>query len=876
VQVISSQDIQNSGMTTISDVIRTLSADNSGTLPAGFGDAFAAGATGVALRGLTVGSTLVLIDGRRSANYALDDDGVRSFVDLSTIPLDSVDHIEVLKDGASSLYGADAIGGVVNVILKKSIQGGNITAEGGTSQHGGGSTRKIAASYGVGDLAADRYNAYVDIEYEQDDRLAVRDRGFPFNTNNLSSVGGNNNIGGQPGQFSGSVVGSVTPGTLGTPGNLLTGVPLPGALAQPLGPCTRNTFIMTDSTGTYCAENLVNKADDAPADKRLNLTSRFTVQINDDTQAYTSLMYSRNDVNIVAPGFPYPQIQTSVPTNTNSIALPPTLPTGALNPNNPFAALGEYALINYSFGDLPTANHEVDQVVRLTDGVTGKVLGWDYDTAVVIAHTWLATTETGLLNYPALINAVTNGTYNFITPSLNSAATLAALSPALQKTSTTDMDSIDFRVTRNLFQMPGGPFGVALGTELRHEAQYDPNINASTDVQSLGAEQTIGSRMVYAAYGEVGIPIVKMFEVDVSGRYDHYSDFGGNFAPKAGFKFQPIEQVALRGTYSQGFRAPSFAENGSSSNEGFVTYTLPASFIAAHGADGYTNPYSLAEYTAANPNVKPEKSKSYTLGLVFQPIKPLSATVDFYDIQKTNYITAGNDAPALAAYFAGQPIPAGDVITPDNPDPAFPAALARPSVVSVGFVNAASLHTNGFDVDLKLALDHLGFIDHFVSDISTTEIVSYVYTPNGASPQQYVGTQGPYNLSSGAGTPKYRATWDNTVVIGPGRVSLNAYYTSGQYMFGPDLAPPYFCFASNNTTGANYPPNCHTPGFLDFDLTGGYQITPSLSATGAVENLFDRSPPFNPINYAGVNYNPTYAQAGIIGRFFRVSLSYKF
>ncbi len=141
VTIMTAEDIQKTGLTTIADVVRTLSADNSGTLPTAFGNAFAAGASGVALRGLTVNSTLVLIDGRRAANYALADDGERGFVDLNTIPLAAVDRIEVLKDGASSIYGADAIAGVVNVITKKSYQGGEVSAEIGKAQHAGAAAR---------------------------------------------------------------------------------------------------------------------------------------------------------------------------------------------------------------------------------------------------------------------------------------------------------------------------------------------------------------------------------------------------------------------------------------------------------------------------------------------------------------------------------------------------------------------------------------------------------------------------------------------------------------------------------------------------------------------------------------------------------------
>src|SRR5215469_13327341 len=123
VTVISAQQIARSGFTTVSDVVRSISADNSGSIPNAFTAGFAAGSSGVALRGLTVNSTLVLIDGQRAANYAVSDDGQRSFVDLNTIPIAAVERIEVLKDGASSLYGADAIAGVVNIILRPNFKG---------------------------------------------------------------------------------------------------------------------------------------------------------------------------------------------------------------------------------------------------------------------------------------------------------------------------------------------------------------------------------------------------------------------------------------------------------------------------------------------------------------------------------------------------------------------------------------------------------------------------------------------------------------------------------------------------------------------------------------------------------------------------------
>jgi iron complex outermembrane receptor protein len=149
VQIITADDMKKSGYTTVAEVLRDITANGQGTLSQGFNQAFAGGASGIALRGLTVGATLVLIDGHRMAPYPLSDDGERQFVDISSIPFAIVDRIEILKDGASAVYGSDAIAGVVNVILKKSFEGTLVSADIGGTQHGGGATKNIAITHGA-------------------------------------------------------------------------------------------------------------------------------------------------------------------------------------------------------------------------------------------------------------------------------------------------------------------------------------------------------------------------------------------------------------------------------------------------------------------------------------------------------------------------------------------------------------------------------------------------------------------------------------------------------------------------------------------------------------------------------------------------------
>src|SRR6202044_3548587 len=167
VQVISATDLLNSGYTNVSDVLRNLAANGAGTLNQGFTEAFAAGASGIALRGLTVGGTLTLIDSERMVAYPLSDDGERSFVDVTAIPFNAIDSVEVLKDGASALYGADAIAGVVNIKLKKTFVGSQFTAEAGASQHDDGRTFHGAAILGTGDLASDGFNIYAAVDWHR-------------------------------------------------------------------------------------------------------------------------------------------------------------------------------------------------------------------------------------------------------------------------------------------------------------------------------------------------------------------------------------------------------------------------------------------------------------------------------------------------------------------------------------------------------------------------------------------------------------------------------------------------------------------------------------------------------------------------------------
>ena len=176
VTVLTSENLQRAGITTASDAIRTISADGAGSIGTGFQSGFSAGGSAVSLRGLGVSSTLVLVDGLRSANFPINDDGHNAYVDLNTIPFSLIDRIEVLKDGASSSYGADAIGGVVNLKLKKSFVGVAGSAEVGESGHSDAKHRRMDLTLGYGDYQESGWNFYINGEYQKDGRVTTHSR----------------------------------------------------------------------------------------------------------------------------------------------------------------------------------------------------------------------------------------------------------------------------------------------------------------------------------------------------------------------------------------------------------------------------------------------------------------------------------------------------------------------------------------------------------------------------------------------------------------------------------------------------------------------------------------------------------------------------
>ena len=931
---LTSKDLEVRGITTIADAVSSLSNNNAGNLPTSFSanGAFASGASGASLRGLTTSSTLVLFDGLRAAYYPLADDGTRNFVDLNTIPYAIVDRVETLKDGASATYGADAVAGVINVIIKKEIKGFHGDVSAGISERGDAGEKHVSATYGIGDLHENGFNFYVSGEYQRNDLLRNSDRGFPYNTADLSrwcakSVADGTRTCATNGivngiQFDGTLLApSSTSGTLvpivrpvDAAGNALGAFQLlnPAAGCRGLTPVTLTPDQQaTDPNTLYAAQqcqqdNIARYATLLPQQERLGGTAHFTARLGDASEAYAAFTYYQSRVEY--PGFPSNVLNYTPPGATGEIFdtragtdTPLTLPVyicsrgtavactaanGQLNPNNPFAALGQGAQIRYQLADIPTYNMTLSRTYRGATGITANFNGFDFRAEATAMRTNLTATSTGQIFVQHLLDVIADGSYNFVDPSLNSQATREYLTPVNINKSHSELYQAQASVQHNLFELPGGSALLAVGAAIRYEAINNPSANPDSNGPTqrffnINAVGAIGHRTVYSGYFESDFPVLKSLDLNVSGRYDKYSSGQKNFSPKVSAKFSPTPFVTLRGSYSRGFRIPSFSESNGLPTTGFITVNAPDDFNAAHGNNGYGQAYGLGLTNVGTPGLKPEKSRNITVGVVVQPARWLDFTVDYYNISKKDVITGADYSVALDAYYAGQPIPAGFIVTADAPDPQFPTLRPRVQFIRYGFINANRQQISGLDFGARLHRRFGGV--QFNSSVDASYTLKYTQTfPNG-SIQRYDGTIGPYVITSASGAPKLRGTWQNTIDLGRYSLTGTANYTSGYQGVAEDVGGTRGdCLGSAASTGVptTYrdgvtPIRCRTKAFIDFDMTGEVRVTDRFSLYANVLNVFDVKPPLDPTTYGGYQYNPAWANAGIIGRYLRMGARFK-
>lgn len=878
VQVLSRTDIERTGKQSIQEVLRGITGDNQGTLPTAFTAGFASGAAGVSLRGLGLNSTLVLVNGRRMAPYGLADDGARTFVDLNSIPLEAVDRVEILKDGASAIYGSDAVGGVVNIILRKNYQGASASGTLGTSYKNDGKLGRGAGSFGFGDLGKDKYNVFASVEASHEGDILSADRRKYLGTNDLRSFGFFDNRRGAyaagRGEFpdgSGPSFSATTPyGTVRVPG---------GTQSQRINltPCPQ----INPLTGV-CLYDPIAYSQIQPTTDRASFYSRGSLQLSADVLAYLEVgVFHAKTKAIGSPGAVSDNGVFNPADPTNPTVHTAVLPAG--HPDNPTGVDSNLSLLT---NDLGGRNQTTSSTVtRIVGGINANAFGWDYEVGAAYLESKLKNTNTGYVRFSVLQAALNNGTYRINQPNLVPQSLRDAISPTLEVSAKNSTSLIDFKANRELFTLPGGPLGVALGGEYRKEKTDSPPVpyTDTADIVGLGYSAFSSDRSVTAAYAELSAPVLKQLELSAAGRTDRYSDYGRSTTPKVGFKLTPVPQLALRGTYSEAFRAPGPTESGKSSSLGFT---------------------NIAIISTGDPSVKPEKSKSYTLGIVFEPISGTSASVDYYQVKRRDEIVQADQASII-----------GNAPQVGTPSSRIAGALPNSFVfydntgllsgVLGPYANANKTKTTGIEVDLRHRMN-LGSAGTLSGEFMVTHLFKYERTLRDGTVFEYAGTQGPYVLSSAAGTPKDKAVFTLTWEKGPYTVSGQANYVGPLYAidhrgeslvdngdgtittttaegnyFGSITNPVCGVYYPNANTGSTNtggpaPGGCRIASFTTFDLFAKYTGIKQWEFTASVRNLFNRLAPFNPYTYGGTNYNPAQHQAGAVGTYLTLGAKYLF
>jgi iron complex outermembrane receptor protein len=861
VLVVKRADIDKAGVTTAAELLQQLTA-NVGGLTDGASISDTAGNqrgfNGANLRGLGVSSTLVLLNGRRLANFASPGDNAG--VDLNNIPSGAIERVEVLKDGASAIYGTDAMGGVINFITRKDYRGVDFKAYTLATHEGGAGKRAFSASAGFGDLRTDRANAFFAVDLQKLGALNSNQRDFIQEYDlakrlpqQLSSNTFPANI-----DLSTSQRNTLNNFVLANPTTALKGSNPDGTWAARrvnldkascTGGLNPNSRAPTGPGGVEgCSYNYMGDAEIYPASEKFSLVGRATGQLSDDHQVFVEALLNKTSTDYAAS-------PATVRFRTSSgIALPASLQavTGITTPVD----------FRFRLTDAGKRTSRVDsEATRLVAGLTGTWGDWDYNTA--LNHSVNKATDTNLsgwVSFSRLESGIRQGLYNPFVPSSNGAAGRAFMDSirldGAARVAEGSSTSWDGKLTRSVAELAGGEAILALGAELRREKTEfaASSVLKANDVNgdrnSSGAllADTSHSRDVGGFFAELNAPFTKSLEGQFAIRHDRYdgvfdaatgktSPKLSTTNPKVGLSFRPMKELLARASYGTGFRAPSVSE---------MFRPLRAGITASFVKDPVSGEVAQMPIDrASNPDLQPEKSKQASLGVVFEPNRNFSGAVDFWSIRKTDIISEIGEETIFT-----------NPIYYNNP-----AIVVRFSDGFVNYVNVkkenrGKLNTSGVDVSVTWRGDSTS-LGRFGASINGTLVTEYKFNTDPRSP-----------LVDGLG--KFR----DDKAVQRWRHKLNVDWDFGDV--GLTLGNTYLSgYRDQNVDGLSAPEwsNRDVKAYSLWDLTGSYRLNQHLRLRAGVLNLFNTAPPFtNQSRYFQVTWDPTYGDPR--GRSYFISLNY--
>ncbi|GGY54304.1 TonB-dependent receptor [Pseudoduganella albidiflava] len=840
---IKAEEFTQRGMTTLADVMMAL-PQSASLAPSNAGSG-----TNINLRGLGVNRTLVLLNGRRLANEAIS----AGYANLDVIPFSALQRVEILRDGASSLYGSDAIGGVVNFITKKEFEGVQVTGQYVMPERsGGGDERRATLTFGKGNLNRDGWSAYATVDFHDRSRLAARDRAEFSSDELLASLGRPRTLG---------TGGYAMPANFTTATNKNAQNPYAATCAEPYSTIgAKNTCTLNSNEyGTALYEN-----------QQIGFYARAAKQISED-HTFT-VEYTRGQSYIIATRNP----TQAVAVNGVSAILPSSSKWYPGNSGGVPAMAGingQPLTVTWSVADYGLAAQKDKQVnQRLAFVDEGKFGEWDYRAGLVIG---LSDRENfyqnGFLEGQGLLDGLKNGILNpFGLQDQAGRAYLDTLTVngVKNRDSQTTYKGVDFSASRTLFAMSGGDAAIALGADASHQTTRDDKLPVQNGITYLNSTMSHGEgqRNVYALYAELDLPVTSALNVNLAVRDDYFSDFGNTINPKASFRWEATKNVMFRGSANTGFRAPTLFDaygyrlpgaTGKTSARWDDPQLCPGGTPGVTGTGTALPGYvasevcnvQLPKQVGSNDGLKPEKSKGFTLGVVVEPTKSLTMSFDYWNIRMKDMLA---NLPEQV-YFQ---------------DPAKYAHLfVRNADGTLAFINNTTMNLGGqkaagIDVSATYRFPRSTYGDFKVELDGTylTQFDNQLFEG-----EEWVNNVGRFGAASNGTTssfPIITYRWKHVLkmswALGDWTAQATQNYNSK--------------YEDQNLVAEQYWRDINS--YKPWNLTVGYKGFKNTQLTFGITNVFDSAPPVT--NHSGYSFGYLSSAASPIGRSYNLRASYTF
>lgn len=828
------------------------------------------GVSGVSLRGLGSGSTLILVDGRRVVQSGVGNrssDSGQGFVNLNTIPLGMIDHVEVMTDGASALYGADAVAGVINIVLKKDWSGRELTTSYKGAFHGGGHERQVTLSAGFN---AGKLRGMVSIDYYDRAPLKASQRSFSKNQNHTNIVA-TYDASGNP------VYGRDLRLNWGYPAVIQARTGTLNGITEAGGNQTRFAVVRDGATGTPTLASFMavgpgplNSAsgiqrgntsgflDLIPWTERHGFSGNFTYTINERLEAYGTYLYSNTR------GLFESQPAVSSLATSSGFGNFATIVPAAYNPFGQDVVVG---MIHYEFGSTNqrtrTKSHNAVVGLRGKFGTTWEwdaSVGWQKQNSDQVTRSFNGAAITAALN-----NSDPTKRLNPFVDGRAAGITQAALYDTMAYYPSvfggSRLGSFDFVADGSVAEIWGGTVQMATGASWGRNKIGGYAINFTTDFSGnpvANRTTTAGERDNYAVFAEFSVPLIgkpnarpgfERLGLQLAGRYEDYERIDGKTIPKVGLTWSPVKSVLLRASYSEGYRVPGLTE-----------YVVAPSSFTGSVTDPKRNPASTTGVTinrGSRPSIEPETSDNEVYGIIYEPI-----FAPGLNIQLNYYRTTQKDAIQV---LSAQTVVNNEAVFPDRvtraPADAGDIALGQPgriTAVDQTFVNFGLIRNESMDVgfDYKLPWRDLGRWQ--VGAFATRTIESVRQLAPGQPPISDEGdTFAP---------PKWKITGNVFWRSGPWNGSVFVTYLDS---FKSNLA--------GNSLTFTYP----IPSATLVDVHGGYEFQDGiwrgfgkgLRLQVGIGNVFDKEPPFSDTIWG---YNAGIHSAWAMGRSYEFSMTLPF